>query len=107
MTFGTILKKKGVYLTGKRIATLFREAAKWIHPNTLKDELLWYSAHSLQLRAGVLLDKAGMSPKFIILGFLLQMYLLDTGVTAKRHKDILQAALQEVLDLIAGPSSGR
>ena len=34
-----IFKKKRVYLTSKRVATLFREEAKSIHPNTLKDEL--------------------------------------------------------------------
>jgi ABC-type taurine transport system substrate-binding protein len=61
-----IFKKKRVYLTGKRVSTHFIEAAKSIHPNTLKDELSQYSTHSLQVWACVLLDKAGMSPKFIM-----------------------------------------
>ena len=34
-----VYKKKRVYLTGKRVAALFREAAKTIHPNMPKDEL--------------------------------------------------------------------
>ncbi len=62
-----IYKKKRVYLTGKRVAVLFREAAKMIHPNMSKDKLYRFSAHSLQAWACVLLDKAGMSPEFIML----------------------------------------
>jgi len=33
------------------------------------------------------------------------MYLLDTGMIQDKHRDILRAALQEVLDLIAGPTT--
>jgi len=89
-----IYKKKSVYLTGKRVATLFREAAKMIHPNMPKDELLWYSAHSLQVWACVLLDKAGMSPEFIMsrlqwMGNSFQMYLRNTGMIQEKHRDIL------------------
>ena len=62
-----IYKKKRVYLTGKRVAIIFREATKAIHPNTPKDKLSRYSAHSLQVWACVLLDEAGMSPEFIML----------------------------------------
>jgi len=73
-----------------------------------KDELSRYSAHSLRVWACVLLDKAGMSPEFIMsllqwMGNLFRMYLHDTGMIQDKHRDILQAALQEVLDLIAGP----
>ncbi len=32
------------------------------------------------------------------------MYLRDTGMIQDKHRDILRAALQEVLDLIAGPT---
>ena len=32
------------------------------------------------------------------------MYLRDTGMIQDKHRDILQAASQEVLDLIAGPN---
>ena len=104
-----IYKKKRVYLTGKRVAVLFREAAKIIHPNMSKDKLLRFSAHSLQVWACVLLDKAGMSPEFIMLrlrwmGNSFRMYLRDTGMIQDKHRDILRAALQEVLDLIAGPT---
>ena len=50
-----------------------------------------------------------MSPEIIMLrlrwmGNLLQMYLRDTGMIQDKHRDILRAALQEVLDLIAGPN---
>ncbi len=33
------------------------------------------------------------------------MYLRDSGMIQDKHGDILQAALQEVLDLIAGPTT--
>ena len=42
-----------VNLTGKRIANLFREAVKAIHPRMSKAELSRYSAHSLQVWACV------------------------------------------------------
>ena len=32
------------------------------------------------------------------------MYLRNTGMIQDKHRDILQAALQEVLDLIARPT---
>ena len=32
------------------------------------------------------------------------MHLHDIGMIQDKHRDILQAALQEVLDLIAGPT---
>jgi hypothetical protein len=32
------------------------------------------------------------------------MYLRDTGMIQDKHRDILRAALQEVLDLIGGPT---
>jgi len=60
------LRGKLAYLTGKRIAALFREAVKKEYPNTPKDELAWYSAHSLRVWACVLLDEAGMTPEFIM-----------------------------------------
>jgi hypothetical protein len=55
-----------MYLMGKRIAHLLREAIKEIHPTTLDAELKQYSAHSLRVWACVLLDEAGMSPEFIM-----------------------------------------
>ncbi len=73
-----------------------------------KDELSWFSAHSLRVWECVLLDKAGMSPEFIMsrlrwMGNSFRMYLRDTGMIQDKHRDILRAASQEVLDLIAGP----
>ena len=62
-----IYKKKRVYLTVKHVSVLFREAALMIFPNMTKGELAWFSAHSLQVWACALLDKAGMSPEFIVL----------------------------------------
>jgi hypothetical protein len=104
-----IHKKKRIYLTGKRVAALFREAAKTIHPNTPKEDLSRFSAHSLRVWACVLLDEAGMSPEFIMarlrwMGNSFRMYLRDTGIIQDKHRDILRAASQEVLDLIAGPT---
>ena len=102
---------KGIlmYLTGKRIAHLFREAVKAIHPTTLEAHLQWYSAHSLRVWACVLLDEAGMSPEFIMarlrwMGNSFRMYLRNTGIIQDKHRDILRAASQEIIDLIAGSS---
>ena len=80
-----------------------------IHPNMSKDELSQFSAHFLQVWACVLLDKAGMSPEFIMsrlrwMGNLFRMYLRDTGMIQDKHRDILRAESQEVLDLIAWPT---
>ena len=102
-------KKELVYLTGKRIATLFREAVKAIHPKTSKADLSRYSTHSLRVWACVLLDEAGMSPEFIMsclrwMGNSFRMYLRDTGIIQDKHREILRAASQEVMDLIAGSS---
>ncbi len=64
-----------------------------------------YSAHSLRVWAGVLLDEAGMSPQFIMsrlrwMGNSFRMYLCDTDVIQDKHLDILRAAPQEVINLI-------
>ena len=90
-------KGKLVYLTGTRIANLFRESVKAIHPNTSKAKLSRYSAHSLRVWACVLLDEAGMSPEFIMarlrwMGNSFWMYLHDTGIIQNKHRDILRAA---------------
>jgi len=97
------------YLTGKRIAHLFREAVKAIHPTMSEAELQRYSAHLLRVWACVLLDEAGMSPDFIMarlrwMGNSFRMYLRDTGIIQDKHCDVLQAASQEIIDLIAGSS---
>jgi lambda repressor-like predicted transcriptional regulator len=97
------------YLTGKRIAHLFREAVKAIHPKTSTSKLQRYSAHSLQVWACVLLDEAGMSPEFIMarlrwMGNSFRMYLRDTGIIQDKHRNVLRAVSQEIIDLIAGSS---
>jgi hypothetical protein len=99
-------KEKLVYLTGKRIATLFRKAVKAIHPKTLKADLLRYLAHLLRVWACVLLDEAGTSPEFIMsrlrwMGNSFRMYLRNTGIIQDKHCNILWAASQEVIKLIA------
>jgi hypothetical protein len=50
-----------------------------------------------------------MSPEFIMaclcwIGNPFRMYLCDTGIIQDKHRDILRAASQEVIDLIAGSS---
>ena len=101
---GTLL-----YLTGKRIANLFRKALKAIHPRTSKAKLSRYSAHLLRVWACILLNEAGMSLEFIMarlcwMGNSFRMYLRDTGIIQNKHCHILWDASQEVIDLIAGSS---
>ena len=100
------VKNKLVYLTGKRVAALFREAVKTIYPNISKVDLARYSAHSLRVWACVLLDESGMSPNFIMsrlrwMGNSFRMCLRDTYVIQDIDFDILRAALQEVIDLLS------
>jgi hypothetical protein len=97
--------KKITYLTGSRIAALYRIAAKKVYPNTSKEQLKRYSAHSLRVWACVLLDEAGMPPEFIKsrlrwMGDSFRMYLRDTAIIQDKHRDILQAASQQIIDLI-------
>ncbi len=97
---------KTLYLTGNKIAELLRAAVRAIRLDTTKEELKRYSAHSLRVWACVLLDEVGKSPEYIKkrlrwLGDSFQMYLRDTSIIQHQHIDPLQAALQEVLDLIA------
>ena len=102
-------KEQLVYLTGKRIANLFRKAVKAIHPKKSKADLKQYSAHLLRVWACVLLDEAGMFPEFIMsclcwMGNSFRMYLRDTGIIQEKHCNILRAVSQEVIDLISGSS---
>ena len=102
-----LYKNKRVYLTGKRVAVLFREAIKAIHPMTSKANLSQYLAHLLRVWACVLLNKVGMSPDFIKshlrwMGNSFWMYFRDTGIIQDKQRNILQAVLQEVIDLITG-----
>jgi hypothetical protein len=100
-------KGTNMYLKGKRIAILFREAVKAIHPKTPEAELSKYLAHSMQVWACVLLDEAGMTPEFIMaslhwMGNSFRMYLSDTGIIQDKHCNVLRAASQEIVNLIAG-----
>ena len=101
----TTAKGNRVYITGARIAFLLRTAAKKVYPTLSKKQLMRYSAHSLRVWACVLLDEAGMSPKFIKsrlrwMGNYFCMYLRDTGIIQDKHCDVLRAASQEILDLL-------
>ncbi len=80
-----------MYLTGKRIAHLFREAVKARYPTTSDAKLQRCFAHSLQVWACVLLVEAGMTPEFIMarlrwMGNSFRMYLRDTGIIQDKHR---------------------
>jgi hypothetical protein len=69
------------------------------------DNLKKYSTQLLCVWACVLLDKAGKPPKYIKerlcwLGNSFRMYLRDITKIQSQHLDALQAASQEVMDLI-------
>ena len=51
-----------------------------------------------------------MTPEFIMarlwwMGILFRMYLRDTVIIQDKHRDVLRAASQEIVDLIAGSSA--
>jgi hypothetical protein len=103
-----------LYLTGSKIAELFRKAVKSCRPDTPKEELSKYSAHSIRVWACVLLDEAGKSPDFIKkrlrwMGDSFRMYLRDTRVITNQHNDdALKSASAKVTKLIgtmASPSN--
>jgi hypothetical protein len=106
ITLYKMKKGKVTYLTGNKIAELLRKAVKKVHPDTNLDKLKRYSAHSLQVWACILLDKAGKSPDYIKqrlcwLGDSFRMFLRGTAIIQHQHVDALLAASQEVRDLIA------
>ncbi len=97
---------KALYLTGNKIAELLHAAIRAIRLDKTKEELKRYSAHSPCIWACVLLNEAGKSPEYIKkrlrwLGDSFQMYSRDTSIIQHQHVEALQAASQEVLDLIA------
>jgi hypothetical protein len=53
------------YITGTRLAVLFRATARAVHPIITKEDKQQYSAHLLQVWACVLLEEAGKPPDFI------------------------------------------
>jgi hypothetical protein len=94
------------YITGTRIAVLFRAAARAVHPTITKEDEQRYSAHLLQVWACVLLNEAGKSPNYIKkclrwMGNSFRMYLRDTHVIQDQHHEALQALSKEVMDLIS------
>ncbi len=99
------------YITGTRIAVLFRAAARVVHPTITKEDEQQYSAHSLQVWACVLLDEAGKLPDYIKkrlrwMGDSFRMYLRDTCVIQDQHLKALRASSKEVMDLISALPAG-
>jgi hypothetical protein len=94
------------YITGTRIAVLFRAVARAVHPTITKEDKQQYSAHSLQVWACIFLDEAGKLPDYIKkclrwMSDSFRMYLRDTRVIQDQHRKALQALSKEVMDLIS------
>ncbi len=73
------------YLTANKIAQILQTDARSVHPDLSKDKISHFSSHSGRVRALVLLDEAGMPPKFVQfclrwLGESFRLYLQDTLV---------------------------
>jgi hypothetical protein len=93
------------YITGTRTAVLFRAGARAVRPTITKEDKQQYSAHSLQVWACILLDKAGKNPNFIKkclcwTGDSFWMYLRNTRIIQDQHCKALRALSEEVMDLI-------
>ena len=94
-----------LYLTGSKVASLLRNAVSHIRPNTPKEELTKYSAHSLRVWACVLLDEAGKSPEFIKkrlrwMGDSFRIYLRDTAIINSQHREALALASSQTSEFI-------
>jgi hypothetical protein len=105
LAFYTNKKGEKLYLTGGKIATLLRKAVKSCRPDTPKEELTRFSAHSIRVWACVLLDEAGKSAEFIKkrlrwLGDSFRLYLRDTSVITTQHRDALEGSTREAMELI-------
>jgi hypothetical protein len=107
MPVASFLKKDALaYISGSRIAILFRAAVRAVRPNTSKEEEQQYSAHLLKVWACVLPDEARKLPNYIKkclcwMGNSFWMYLRDTRVIQDQHRKALQASSEEVMDLIS------
>jgi hypothetical protein len=107
MPVACYLKKDALaYITGSRIAVLFRAAARAVRPTISKEEEQRYSAHSLQVWACVLLDEVDKSPDYIKkrlrwMGDSFRMYLHDMRVIQDQHRKALRASSEEVMDLVS------
>jgi hypothetical protein len=94
------------YITGTKIAILFRAAVRAVRPTITKEDKQQYSAHSLQVWACVLINEAGKLPDYIKkrlrwMGDSFRMYLHDMQVIQDQHREALQASSKEVMDLIS------
>ncbi len=107
MPVACYLKKDALaYISGSRIAILFRVVARAVRPNISKEEEQQYSAHLLQIWACVLLDEAGKLPDYIKkrlrwMGDSFRMYLRDTRVIEDQQRKAFRASSEEVMDLIS------
>jgi hypothetical protein len=107
MPVACYLKKDArAYITGSRIAILFRAAARALRPTISKEEVQQYSAHSLRVWACVLLDEAGKSPDYIKkrlrwMGDFFRMYLRNTRIIQDQHRKALRASSEEVMDPVS------
>ncbi len=107
MPVACYLKKDALtYITGSRIAILFRAVARTMRPTISKEEEQQYSTHLLQVWACVLLDEAGKLPDYIKkhlcwMGDSFRMYLRDTRVIQDQHHKALRALSEEVMDLVS------
>jgi hypothetical protein len=95
MPVACYLKKDALaYITGSRIAILFRAAARAVRLTISKEEVQQYSAHSLRVWACVLLNEVGKSPDYIKkrlcwMGDSFRMYLHNTRVIQDQHREAL------------------
>ncbi len=107
MPVASYLKKDALaYITGSRIAILFRAVASALRPTISKEEVQQYSTHLLQVWACVLLDEAGKLPDYIKkrlhwMGDSFRMYLRDTRVIQDQHHEALRASSEEVMGLVS------
>jgi len=94
------------YLTAKKVAEVFRKAARKAHPGLLNEEYSKISVHSLRIWACVLLDeeagqKAGtIKQRLRWVSESYRVYLRDTTKTSKQHLAVLDEAMASVLALL-------
>ncbi len=107
MPVACYLKKDALaYITGSRIAILFRAVARAVRPTISKEEEQRFSAHLLQVWACILLDEAGKLPDYIKkrlcwMGDSFWMYLRNTCVIQDQHREALRASSEEAMDLVS------
>ncbi|KAL7503482.1 hypothetical protein ACHAXN_001269 [Cyclotella atomus] len=100
-----------VYLTAQELTKYIRKVAKKLYPHMTKEELSYFSCHSLRVWAAVLLSEAGKDGDYIKIRLRwcsesYRVYLRDTLNSAIEHnkslntnsKNILYALNQSLLD---------